>query len=197
LVGSTVAHYGTLDECVEASEVLIWTIRERDPIQLLSSQGVGALKGKLVLDLNNRDYANDVLGGAEKPGSKWFEMSMGEQLQEKLPDSHVMKAFNTVAMEALDTSVEKLRAAQAQVFIAGMRTSKTRELAVLLVEELGFEVVDLGDAPTAMRVCEALGDAVRYIMIENGKGGTANIGVRILPLPDLGIVGEREPTSYH
>jgi hypothetical protein len=35
------------------------------------------------------------------------------------------------------------------------------------------------------------------IMIDNGKRGTANIGVRFLPSPGVGIVGDREHSSYH
>jgi predicted dinucleotide-binding enzyme len=192
------AKNGSLDDAAQASDVLIWTMRERDPRVVFSSAGMDALAGKLILDLNNRDFVTDVLGGVDKPGARYFEVSLGEQLQRNLPAAHVVKAFNTVAMEALDTSAEKLRAAHAQVFVASANSSSASgPLAIRLVEELGFEAVDLGDGPTAMRMAEALGDVVRYIIIENGKGMTANLGLRLLPPPDLGIVGEREQTSYH
>jgi 8-hydroxy-5-deazaflavin:NADPH oxidoreductase len=191
------AKYGSLDEAAQFADVLIWTMRERDQSAVLSDVGVKSLDGKLILDLNNRDFSDEVMGGPEKLGSKYFERSLGEQLQANLPFAHVVKAFNTVAMEALDTSPEKLRAANAQVFVAGCRASEKRGLANDLVEELGFEAIDLGDGPTAVRIAEAMGDAVRYIMIENKKGGTANIGLRFLPKPNLGIVGAREQSSYH
>lgn len=192
------ARNGNLDDAAKGSDVLIWTMRERDPRAVFSSDGIDALAGKLILDLNNRDFRTDVLGGEGKSGARYFEESLGEQLQRNLPAAYVVKAFNTVAMEALDTSVEKLRAAHAQVFLASTNSSITsRPLAIQLVEELGFEAVDLGDGPTPMRMAEALGDVVRYIMIENGKGGTTNLGVRFLPPPNLGIVGEREQSSYN
>lgn len=156
-------------------------MRERDPSTVLSSHGIESLKGILDLDHYNRDYAKDVLGGPRKPGAKYFEMALGKQLQQNLPDAHIMKAFNTVAKEALDTSVKKLRETHAQVFAAGLKPSKTRAFAIQSNEEFGFEAVDLGDAPTAMRVAEAMEDAVMYIMVENKKGGMANIGIRFLP----------------
>jgi hypothetical protein len=46
--------------------------------------------------------------------------------------------------------VERLRLVQAQVFVAGIKPSKTWHLAIQLAEDKGFEVLDLGEAPTAM-----------------------------------------------
>jgi hypothetical protein len=58
------------------------------------------------------------------------------------------------------SAVERLRLVQAQDFVAGIKPSKTRHLAIKLDEDLRFEVLDLGEASTAIRVAEALGDAV-------------------------------------
>jgi hypothetical protein len=81
---------------------------------------------------------------------KWLEMSLG-----------FTKAFNIIAMEVSHATVERLRLVQAQVFVAAIKPSKTRHLAIKLDEDLRFEILDLGEASTAMQVAEALGDAVQ------------------------------------
>lgn len=172
-------------------------MRERDARKVLSEEGVRALQGKIVLDLNNRDYAEEVMGGNDGNGGKFFSTSLGEGLQANLPDSHIIKAFNTVAMEALDISADAIRSSGAQIFIAG-GGGLGRAAARRLVEELGFEALDLGDGKMAMRMAEAAGDLVRFLMINRGMGGEANLGVRMLPeAAQLGLVGERQESSYH
>ena len=186
--------HGTLDYVAQSADIVVWTLRERDPRTLLSGDGLASLSGKLILDLNNRDYAADV---ADKGGVKLFDRSLSEQLQSNLPDAYVVKAFNTIAMEALDTSPTRLREAGAQIFVAASGPSNVRALALQLVESLGFEPVDLGNGATPMRIAEALGDALRWLIIENKKGGRANLGLRMLPSPDLGIVGVRQASKYN
>lgn len=105
---------------------------------------VELLRGKVIIDLNNQDYAKEVVGE-----SRWFDRSLGETLETNLPHSHIVKCFNTIAMEVLDTSPESLRQANAQVFVAGGDEDvrgKVKELA----SELGFVSVDLGGGETAM-----------------------------------------------
>ena len=190
------AQSGTISSAASFGSILIWTMRERNPRNVLAESDLGALAGKTILDLNNRDYANEVLSAE----AKWFNVSLGEQLQANLPDASVIKAFNTIPMETLDTSVEALREAGAQAFIAGGKEGegKDEERAAIvgLIQGLGFEVVDLGTSRTAMRVADAMGDVVRFIMIDAGFGATANLGIKRLPDPDLGSIGPRDLSGY-
>lgn len=188
LAGHT-AHAGSIDDAVTFGTIVIWTPRERDPAKVMSD--IELLRGKIVVDLNNRDYANEVVGE-----SRWFDRSLGEILQSNLPYSHVVKCFNTVAMEAFDTSAESLRQAHAQVFVAGQDENARKEVRGL-ASELGFASIDLGGGKTAMRVAEALGDAVRFVMIDGGRGGRANIAIQTLPAPDLNLIGGRQSSAYH
>jgi 8-hydroxy-5-deazaflavin:NADPH oxidoreductase len=100
----------------------------------------------------------------------------------------VVKAFTTIPMETLDTSAEKLRSAGAQIFVAGA-DKEARDVVAALGRDLGFESVDLGGGGTAMRMAEALGDAIRFLMFEGADGFNRNIGIRKMPEPDLGLVG--------
>lgn len=184
---------GTLDEAAEFGEIFIWTARERDPSKVFSSPDtVGKLDGKIITDLNNRDYANEVVGNEK---ARWFDTSLCEALQAAAPNTRVVKAFNTIAMEALDTSAESLRESHAQIFLAG-NDDDARQTVSELAAGLGFECVDLGPGKVAMRAAEALGDVTRFIMIDGQKGAKANICVKMLQDPDLNLIGEREASQY-
>jgi predicted dinucleotide-binding enzyme len=181
------ARAGTNDDAARHGEVLVWTVRDPDPASVLSNPAV--LDGKVVANINNRDYAREVQDGT------WFGPAIAEAFQAHAPRARVVKALNVVAMEALDTSPDKLRAAGAQVFVAG-NNADAKQVVSGLLGELGFEAVDLGTGPVAFRAAEALGDVVRLLMIGAGRGGRANLQVRSLPEPDLGSIGQRAASSY-
>ena len=195
-------------------------MREQDPHRVLgpSADVPGILSDKIIIDLNNRDYATEVAGenvGEDgKQKTRWFDVSLGEQLQESLRSAGarsaiVVKVFNTVAMEALDVSASRLRESGAQIFVASADDDdsgsdgsssagkKARERVTAMTEALGWKVTDLGAGPAAMRGAEALGDIIRWMMIKQGMGGRANIKIDLLPEPDLGHVGKRQDSQYH
>lgn len=181
------ASAGSNDDAVKESDILIWTIRESDPAKILAHPE--ALAAKIVIDLNNRDYSNDVRNGV------WFDVAIAELLQRNAPEARVVKAWNTIAMEAFDTDPEALRSARAQTFIAGGDPAAKSAVAALS-NELGFEAVDLGSDPVAFRVAEALGDVIRFLMIDGGRGGQAHLTLTQLPEPLLGAVGARLQSNY-
>ncbi|MEO0961974.1 MAG: hypothetical protein AAFY01_06070, partial [Pseudomonadota bacterium] len=145
--------------------------------------------GRIIIDLNNRDYADDVRSGA------WFEGAIAERLQELAPNAKVVKALNTIAMETFDTSASALREAGAQSFIAGS-SKEAKGVVADLLHDLGFEAVDMGDTSAAMRAAEALGDVIRLLMIDGGYGGRAALSLSKLPKPDMALVGARESSNY-
>jgi predicted dinucleotide-binding enzyme len=181
------AQAGSNDDAARHGDVLIWTIREPDPAAILAEPAL--LDGKIVVNLNNRDYGNAVQHGA------WFGEAIAEQLQRHAPKARVVKALNLVAMETLDTTPELLRAAGAQLFVAGMdRSAKT--VVSQLLAELGFDAIDLGEQAVAMRAVEALGDVIRLLMIGQKRGANINLQLRPLPTPDLQTVGHRSASNY-
>ena len=212
------AQHGSILDAAKFGKMLIWTMREQDPHRILgpSADVPSILSGKIIIDLNNRDYATEVAGenaGEDgKQKTRWFDMSLGEQLQESLRSAGaksavVVKAFNTVAMEALDISASKLRESGAQIFVASTDDDgrdgesgagkKAREQVAAMTEALGWKATDLGSGPAAMRGAEALGDIIRWMIIKQGMGGRANIKIDLLPEPDLGHIGERQDSQYH
>jgi 8-hydroxy-5-deazaflavin:NADPH oxidoreductase len=182
------ARAGTIDEAARHGEVLIWTVRELNVGCVLSDPSI--LDGKIVVDINNRDYQNDLMEG------KWFSQAYAELLQAGVPKARIVKAFNVVAMESLDTSPESLRNAGAQVFIAGT-DPQAKQAVSLLLGQLGFEAVDLGNDALALRAVEALGDVIRLLIVRQGHGPQANLQVRSLPRPDLETIGNRARSRYN
>ncbi|MEL6279765.1 MAG: NAD(P)-binding domain-containing protein [Pseudomonadota bacterium] len=181
------ASAGDTDAAARFGDILIWTIRAPKPEAVFDDPAV--LDGKILVDLNNRDYANDVKNGA------WFDVAIAEALQEAAPGARVVKALNTIAMESFDTSPERLRLAGAQTFLAGDDEDAKRDVGDL-VEQLGFTPVDFGRGGPAMRAVEALGDAVRLLMIDGARGGRAHLAAITLPDPDLETIGGRQSSSY-
>ena len=89
---------------------------------------------------------------------------------------------------------QSLRENDAQVFVASDDRAAAATVAAL-AEDVGFRAVHLGEGSTAMRAAEALGDVIRFILIDTGAKGS-NIGIRNVHRGALGLVGERQPSSY-
>ena len=187
LAGAT-AQSGSNDQAAAFGEIVFWTMREPDPTRVLDDPSV--LDGKAVVDLNNRDYATDARSGA------WFGESIAERFQANLPGAKVVKAFNLIAMESFDIAPDDLRTAGAQVFLAG-NDVEAKEAVGRLAADLGFDSVDIGQGAAAFRAAEALGDVIRLIMIDGGKGGRAHLRLVDLPAPSLDSIGGRETSNYH
>lgn len=63
--------------------------------------------------------------------------------------------------------------------------------------DLGSEPVGLGAGVAAIRAAEALGDVIRFLTIDGGHGGRAQLSLIKLPDPDLATIGERQASSDH
>lgn len=99
--------------------------------------GLGDLGGKLVIDVTN------ALSFA--PSSGLMEMasdrSAGEAIQEWLPESKVVKAFNTVGFHVI-ANPEAAGGAVSVPLVGDDADAKT--LVAELVQSMGFETVDVG-----------------------------------------------------
>lgn len=105
-----------------------------------------AWAGKTVIDVTNA-LAEDMqlaLG---------FTTSGAEELQKQVPEAHVVKAFNGVFAQHMDTG--HLHGQQLTTFAAG-DDEAARQLALGLAKSLGFDAVDAGPLRNA-RLLESLG----------------------------------------
>lgn len=176
----------TVQKAAELGDILVWTARVVDPRDVLDD--LDAMVGKTVIDLNNRSY-DKVRDGT------WFSESIAEQLQAHLPGSSVVKAFNTIPMEVFDIPSEDLQEASATVFVAGGGDAARNDVCQL-AQDIGFKSADLGSGVAALRAAEALGDAIRLMLIDGGQHISTHLSISHLPRPSLGSIGQRQVSQY-
>ncbi len=93
-----------------------------------------ALEGKTVIDATNAL-------SAEMQLALGFNTSGAEELQKKVPKARVVKAFNTVFAQHMDTG--HLRNQELTAFVAG-DDARAKEDALGLARDIGFDAVDAG-----------------------------------------------------
>jgi predicted dinucleotide-binding enzyme len=153
-------------EAARWGEVIIFAV-PFSAVKEVASAVRSAVEGKPVIDVTN------VLG----PNDEWsvgFTTSGAEELQKTLPNSHVVKAFNTVF--AQNQSTGRVGKEQLTAFVAG-NNAKAKQIVMGLAGDIGFDPVDVGELKIA-RYLEPLG----FFMINLGfdlKMG-ANIGLRLV-----------------
>ena len=167
------ARPGSNDDAAEHGEVVLYTLRDVPPGEVLTR--ADALSGKIVIDCNNRPGPKP----AELPGgsAKKYGLAeapngpaLAERLAAALPGSHVVKAFNTVAQELLELAPDPLRGLHATMILCGDHEASI-EVVSALVRALGFVPVVIGPLSNAWLV-EALGDVIRIVMGTEGHGPT-------------------------
>ena len=112
-----------------------------------------ALNGKVVADVTN----------ALDASMNWavgYSTSGAEELQKKLPRARVVKAFNTVFAQHMDSG--QVGTKRLTALVAG-DDAAAKEAVLTLAKELGFETVDAGPLKNA-RLLEPLG----YLNIQLG-----------------------------
>jgi predicted dinucleotide-binding enzyme len=126
-----------------------------------------ALSGKTVIDVTNAiDGSMNLAVG--------FTTSGAEELQKKLPKSRVVKAFNTVFAQHMDTG--RLGDKPLTAFVAGDDAS-AKATVLGLAREIGFDAVDAGPLKNA-RLLEPL--AYLNIQLGYGLGLGTQIGFKLL-----------------
>lgn len=157
---------GAVQHTAEWAEVVLLTVPFGALDDVARTAGA-ALAGKTVVDVTNAlgEDMNLALG---------FATSGAEELQQKLPAAHVVKAFNTVFAQHMDTG--RLGDARLTAFVAG-DDAGAKETALSLAGDIGFDAVDAGPLRNA-RLLEPLG----YFNIQLGYvlGMGTEIGLKLL-----------------
>lgn len=128
---------------------------------VIRSAGPASFSGKLVIDATNPlDFASG------KPAlALGFSESGGEQVQALLPDSKVVKAFNSVGNALMFRP--DLPGGPPDMFICGNDADAKQQVAALLVD-FGWGAVDIGDIETS-RYLEPLALVWVYRGVTSGK----------------------------
>lgn len=130
-------------------------------------QSVGALKGKVVVDITNpltADYMGLTIG---------HDTSAAEEIAKAVPGAEVVKGFNTVFAQVLADGADFGNGRKVTVFVAS-DSARAKQTAAALAESLGFDVVDAGGLKNARYL-----EPVAGLNIYLGYG--AGLGTAIAP----------------
>lgn len=153
-------------KAAQEAEIVILAVPFPAVDEVVKSVGA-ALDGKVVIDATNAlDAGMNLAVG--------YTTSGAEELQKKLPRARVVKAFNSVFAQHMDTG--KVGSTTLSGFIAADDAAAKQTVATLL-QDLGFETVDAGPLKNA-RLLEPLG----YLNIQLGYvlGLGPNIGFKLV-----------------
>ncbi len=164
------ARAATADEAAAAGDVVVVSI----PLKAYRSVAVEPLAGKVVIDTNN--YLPHRDGGF--PELEAGTTTTSELLQQHLPTSHVVKAFNNISSEELATQGQPAGTPGRRALAVAGDDAAARKTVGVLIDEFGYDVVDVGplaegrryqrDTPAwagrrdADELRTALGQAERY-----------------------------------
>ena len=126
-------------------EVLVLAVPYPAVEQALSEMG-DAVNGKTLVDVSNALTADFRLAVG-------FTTSAAEELQKKAPGAKVVKAFNTVFAQHMDSGT--VNGTSLTLFVAGDEAAAKAQV-LSLGKDLGFDPVDAGPLTNA-RSLEALG----------------------------------------
>lgn len=133
----TNASTGDFSDAAKFGEVVFLTVNSSAIESAIELAGKENLNGKTVVDLTN---PMDFSQGAPR-FTVSFSDSLGEQVQRLLPESHIVKAFNSVGVEMMTDA--RFGDQSATMLIAG-NDDGAKSQVTKLVEEFGWDVVDLG-----------------------------------------------------
>ena len=130
------ARAGTSTEAAEAGDVVVVTI----PTKNVHDVPVEPLAGKVVIDTNNYYPQRD----GQIPALDDESTTVSELLQTHLPQSHVVKAFNHISSGDLGTIGVPAGTPNRRALAIAGDSDEARAAVAELIDELGFDTVDVG-----------------------------------------------------
>ena len=138
------ARAATPEEAAQAGDIVVVTI----PLKSLRNVPVAPLAGKIVIDtLNYYPQRDGHIADLDNEKTTTSEM-----VQQHLPASHVVKAFNHIYAAELTTQGQPAGSPNRRALaIAGNDTAANGEVAALL-DQFGFDAVDMGPLSESWRI---------------------------------------------
>jgi predicted dinucleotide-binding enzyme len=147
VAGNDVTYYTSKDEADTFGDIIILAVPYAALDSLVEKYGQ-QLAGKVVVDITNPvDF--QTWDGLEVPS----DSSAAQQLQKKLPDSHVLKAFNTNFAATLQNAV--IGTDKTTVLVAG-DSQEAKQILQSALSDSPLQVIDAGSLKRA-RELEATG----------------------------------------
>lgn len=127
------AHQVTIDKALSGSEIVVLAVPWSAIPSVLENRDL--YKGKIVVDCTNpinSDFTGLSIGNTD---------SAGETVARMLPESKIVKAFNTCGFNVM--ADPKFSSGHASMFVASDHKSAKEEV-LNLAKSIGFEPVDVG-----------------------------------------------------
>ena len=132
------ATVGSFNDAAKFGEIVFLSVHATAIDVVIELAGKDNFNGKTVIDLSN---PMDFRDGVPPKFTATVGNSLGEKIQRALPDANVVKAFNSIGVAVM--TEPKFGSETATHFIAGDNdVAKTQ--ATKLIEEFGWDVIDLG-----------------------------------------------------
>jgi hypothetical protein len=148
--GGAHAHTGSFEQAAKFGEIIVLAVKGNVAADAIDMAGPQNLHWKTVIDTTN-PIAN---AAPENGVLRYFSSineSLMEQLQNRFPEVHFVKAFNSVGSPNM---VNPKFAEKPTMFICGNKETSRKEVSDIL-EVFGWEVEDMGKV-TAARAIEPL-----------------------------------------
>ncbi len=154
---------------IRNADMVIFAVPYESAIELAENPEVRAkLKGKTVVDISNpigADFVSLLVG---------HTTSASEEIARRLPESNVIKAFNTVFAEVLRLRADGMKV-KAPVYVSG-DDAEAKKQVVDLAQSFGFETMDAGSLASARYVEPLAGLLIQFAF---AKGMGTKIGFTI------------------
>jgi predicted dinucleotide-binding enzyme len=141
-LGDTAAA-GTVHDAAATGEIVVVTV----PLSGIPSVPADLLAGKIVIDTNNyyfeRDGHIDILDAQQK--------TVSQLLQDHLPQSSVVKAFNNIAFGDLTAHATPAGTPGRRALPIAGDSAEAKAVVAALIDGFGFDVVDSGSLADSWR----------------------------------------------
>ena len=138
------ARAGTPAEAAAAGDMVVVTI----PLKAIDSVPVGPLKGKIVIDTNNYYPERD----GHIPELDNESTTTAELLQQHLPASKIVKAFNHIHAASLTTDGQPSGTPNRRALVIAGDDATAKAAVSKLIDQFGFDVVDAGPLREGWRI---------------------------------------------
>jgi 8-hydroxy-5-deazaflavin:NADPH oxidoreductase len=138
------ARAGTAEEAAKAGELVVVTI----PLSAYRSVPVEPLAGKIVIDTNNYYPGRD----GHIPDLDDESTTTAELLQEHLPSSKVVKAFNHIQAAHLTAHAQAPGTPNRRALVLAGDDAVAKAAVAYLIDQFGFDTVDAGPLSEGWRI---------------------------------------------
>jgi predicted dinucleotide-binding enzyme len=134
----------TPQEAAEQGDLVVVTV----PLAAIETVPVEPLVGKVVIDTNN--YYPERDGHIAELDDETTTVS--EMLQRRLPQSHVVKAFNHIYADDLTTAGSPRGTVGRRALVVAGDDADAKQAVGDLIDEFGFDAVDIGSLADGWRI---------------------------------------------